>query len=416
MSEEMNHKYYEDLISGYIDGELTPQQQKALEKHLEECSLCSEELARLRKLDNLVAAHSQLGGEDYWEKSARAINERIEAGAAKVTDLKAERAKRGGGLFWKISTVAASALILGYIGFHQSDIMRDRVDVPLEVKQKQTPPSPVEDTESGVAYKKDRSENALQEAEVSSDVTLESAEERSEIKPQAVAESEPMPVLSPSVEAEHDKAHSDRLSAPSEVQESIDDLSKGVAGSSAYRAESVDQQKPREIVATSTAQVGPDKKLRDDVAFQEAPGIGEPVRITNFEEHSISVNSVGLYGADETEELAATELQYWRAQRDSLLSRGLDSDRRLSTSATGESKAKSAVGPKIDLEALVAPRSTPDEPDEVGLLEAWYNICLFTTDLTESAEGISFLRQVASDSASENSNQAAEYLRKLGRE
>ena len=42
-------------LSAYYDGELHPEECRALEAHLAECALCREELAHLRTLSRLVA-------------------------------------------------------------------------------------------------------------------------------------------------------------------------------------------------------------------------------------------------------------------------------------------------------------------------------------------------------------------------
>jgi anti-sigma factor RsiW len=43
------HGYFEERISAYLDGELTPQEYKAVEHHLETCPECQWELETLRQ-------------------------------------------------------------------------------------------------------------------------------------------------------------------------------------------------------------------------------------------------------------------------------------------------------------------------------------------------------------------------------
>lgn len=45
-----------ELLSGYLDGELTDEQKKRIEEHLKKCTRCQEELEELRQLDEYVRA------------------------------------------------------------------------------------------------------------------------------------------------------------------------------------------------------------------------------------------------------------------------------------------------------------------------------------------------------------------------
>ena len=45
-----------ELLSGYVDGELTDEQKKRIEEHLQKCTRCQEELEELRQLDGYVRA------------------------------------------------------------------------------------------------------------------------------------------------------------------------------------------------------------------------------------------------------------------------------------------------------------------------------------------------------------------------
>lgn len=42
------HRRYRDALSGYIDGQLTPRESEALERHIESCEVCRAEIERLR--------------------------------------------------------------------------------------------------------------------------------------------------------------------------------------------------------------------------------------------------------------------------------------------------------------------------------------------------------------------------------
>jgi predicted anti-sigma-YlaC factor YlaD len=63
-------KHTEELLSGYLDGELTQQQRQRVELHCEVCSRCRTELAGLRDVRERVrdAVLSPLG-EDNWRET-----------------------------------------------------------------------------------------------------------------------------------------------------------------------------------------------------------------------------------------------------------------------------------------------------------------------------------------------------------
>ena len=58
-----------ELLSGYIDGELTQQQQQRVRVHCERCESCADELERLTELREAVRkSRLSLLGEDTWRE------------------------------------------------------------------------------------------------------------------------------------------------------------------------------------------------------------------------------------------------------------------------------------------------------------------------------------------------------------
>lgn len=59
-----------ELLSGYIDGELTQQQQQAVRLHCEQCAQCTQDLADIRSLRERIG-QSRLSevGEDTWRET-----------------------------------------------------------------------------------------------------------------------------------------------------------------------------------------------------------------------------------------------------------------------------------------------------------------------------------------------------------
>jgi len=88
----MDHSYYRDKISAYVDNELSPQEREIIQQHISECQECRNLLAELEKLDRFVQQRSQFAGEEYWERSAQKIEQRLGfAGETKVTDITPSR-------------------------------------------------------------------------------------------------------------------------------------------------------------------------------------------------------------------------------------------------------------------------------------------------------------------------------------
>src|SRR5512138_2136801 len=118
----MDHSYFRDRVSAFHDRELPPQELAVVEDHVRGCAECQELLAKLERLDALVAQHAELSGGDYWEKSARKIEERL--GFAEQTEITpVKRAGWDKGLVWKVTAIAATLAVLAFIGINRDKIM-----------------------------------------------------------------------------------------------------------------------------------------------------------------------------------------------------------------------------------------------------------------------------------------------------
>ena len=93
-----NNAHVGELMSGYIDGELTQQERQRVEAHCDTCSQCSTTLAELIKLREVVGnARLSKKGEDKWRE-----------------DMDDTVVKVSRGIGWLM--VIGSALIVGGIG------------------------------------------------------------------------------------------------------------------------------------------------------------------------------------------------------------------------------------------------------------------------------------------------------------
>lgn len=71
-----------NLLMGYIDGELSPDEKNRIENHLTECKECTEELERYKKLNDIVQPLDFITFEDklmenYWSKGVRKIERNL---------------------------------------------------------------------------------------------------------------------------------------------------------------------------------------------------------------------------------------------------------------------------------------------------------------------------------------------------
>lgn len=68
--DRMVDQHVGELLSGYVDGELTQQDRQLVSLHCEQCSECRENLASLRELRERIG-HSKLSelGEDKWRET-----------------------------------------------------------------------------------------------------------------------------------------------------------------------------------------------------------------------------------------------------------------------------------------------------------------------------------------------------------
>ncbi len=121
----MEHSYFKDRISAFIDGELPPYEEQVVGEHLVDCEECQQLKAELEKLDSLVKERSGLNEDEYWEKSAQEIENKLGLSDTNVVDVNAKKKSGYKGLGWKMVTAAASIAILTFIGINKDDIFKD---------------------------------------------------------------------------------------------------------------------------------------------------------------------------------------------------------------------------------------------------------------------------------------------------
>jgi len=112
----MDHSYYRDKISAFVDGALEAQEQELIRRHLGGCDECQRSAERLVHLGKTIEELSGLKGNEYFKKLASKIENRIAQPKEKIIDI---RKTSWTSLWWKISAAAASILLVGTIGYYQ---------------------------------------------------------------------------------------------------------------------------------------------------------------------------------------------------------------------------------------------------------------------------------------------------------
>jgi anti-sigma factor RsiW len=111
--------HLEELLSGYVDDQLTVDERARAEKHLGECAACRAELEALRELKETMrevqVAHTmEVSPEFFWSQVKRRIEEEERRDAA--------AASRGGGAWWgellwrRLAFAGVAALVVVAIG------------------------------------------------------------------------------------------------------------------------------------------------------------------------------------------------------------------------------------------------------------------------------------------------------------
>lgn len=384
----MDHSYFRDKVSAYHDRELPPQELEMLREHIASCEECSRLLAEYERLDALVAAKIDLkGSEDFWERSAQKIEERLGfIEKTEITPIAAPTWDRS--IVWKLTAVAASVAILVFIGLNKDDIFRQAI--PEEPTQQIITPNIVADS---LASDKETTATALESrpAEVKK---AEPGIATGGGADQKARSNEVVTPLKPTPAPEIGEAKTKKVEVVEEreatkqviqLSEPSPNTSKLAAPSTAPTADeaAAPAEQPSALSALAPKQIAPQKSA---------------------EMVDIGVDSISV----ESEE----NLAFWRSQRDSL-------------AAIVEAPKQSAVekygitgyqrSEKSKKAAAASSLRSVDAKTQVEkqLLEANYQIALLTTDADEYASCIKTLQSVADNVSSSNAPLAGQYLTRL---
>ncbi len=410
----MDHSYYRDKISAYVDNELPPQEREIVKQHISECQECRNLLAELEKLDRFVQQRSQLAGEEYWERSAQKIEQRLGFTAeTKVTDITPSRWK---GLVPKLAAVAASIAVLGFIALYERDISK-QVSPPA-MKSTEAPQIEL-DRKPPPAVEKDFpvvSAPGEMEAEVAPVSVEEPAKKRDEAKlgVKKAAVSIKPDAITPTGERKEEvrETVADKVEIPP-VQETVNEMTRKVEGVVAGQStqvtgtlgtgkldyyskgtETVSVVREEELVI-SADELSPPAKPEVSKESRESFKLQAPVAVTMAK----AVSAVDSDLVLPEDWLQDSSLEEWRYRQDSLqtLYAELTSPHR----ALSEAKSRQREGrPSI-------------EEVEGQLLYSYYQVARLTQDEKERAAAISYLTDYAQKAESRYKDLAMSYLKEL---
>ncbi len=336
----MDHAYFRDKISAYSDGALEAQEKELIRRHLEECAECRALLQKLIRLTDAIEKQSGLKADEYFERLASEIEKNISPSAEKVVEVRVLRWKS---LWWKVSAVAASVLLVATIGYYQYQGDRNLPAKIMEDLRANRETVPVK-TDSVSEYEKAELPGGRSDA---TDLAGKVAESES---PQAKTEESIVSV----------KQEKDRQTAPDE------DLLRRNAD---YAPSANVVLKPSELKGKTSVPEAPssEKAGVSSIVADEAAPEGEFDAISD----SISVPELNL--------------MQWRIQRDSIQNvLGLEQD---TVQNSRHTRMNKLAAPSVS--GLVKIEDSTKIYQE--LANAWFQIALQTKDENEKNRAVQFL-------------------------
>ena len=375
----MDHAYFKDRLSALFDNELPPQEKQVVEEHVHGCAECQTELAKLQHLEEAVTRHSQLADTEYWEKSARKIEQRLGFEQQTViTPIRRKWYEKGTG--WKMVAAAASIAVIAYIGINSDKILKreDLEPKPTMQSPNVTPPEP--------------------QREATTDSLTVQLRKDIELSPKV---EEPKQVLDQQTELDSKSKTAAPIlkkTPPAPVEQK--DVS--LADQPVRKDEEVNLPPPDLKVQSNQYATGRSAAAPAVLSAETSKAVPD-TEVGKVEEESAETVIAQLDTA-----VTDTMLTFWRKKRDALESvqttlPGIATFDALKKMAPSSLKATEKAEPKLTRQEV-----------EKQLLEAWFNLAKLTDDPDERSNSIAQIKLVAENPKSPNHDLAARYLRQLG--
>ncbi len=375
----MDHAYFEDRISAYRDKGLPADEHEMIRRHLEECESCRKLYDRLERFDQLVRDKAELGDDLYWEKAAQKIEQRLGIVETVVTPISRKSVWRG--LGWKISAVAASAVLITFIAVNKDRFLNEKqmmapAPKPMITDTIQAPPvMPEQSLRKAVPVVP--TEEPIDEEQIADDKTQE--------------ESGRMRKAEPDVNKPASQIKQEKIEKESSAQPGMTRVSPA-ATTTAVQFEERTAALPsgEDVIDTNSA---PENLQTAGLARSPRPDIAA-------DEAMPAIDSIG--------DMNHAELDRWRAVRDSL--EPMLSDRQ--AKGLFNAVAPNALQQDRRAKGNVA-ASDESAKRELMYLEAWYQIAQLGQDSAEIRLATDHLRKIADNPESANRDSARVLLDRL---
>ncbi|HWR83051.1 MAG TPA: zf-HC2 domain-containing protein [Candidatus Deferrimicrobium sp.] len=388
----MDHSFYQDRISAFFDNELPSQERELLTRHLEECPDCQKMLARLGTLDVYAEQHSGLVQTDYWERSARVIEERLGA----VNGVPVSDVRRGWWKGWyvKAAAVAASIAVLAFVALYEGKIRKQiELEAPRLPGPKEARPKAAFDSSGGMSAEIGKDQKKAQEGLPT--VQMPSGQD---IDDKSFATTSAGDQLEPAPAAGTGKAE-DTAEPVSDVESLSlpgDDSISPMLESSAPAVELAPPDSVATVNLKKASKVADQfPLLSEEQAAREYPEMAKIQTDTLSLSQEVVVERVMPPTLPE-DWLLPSSVEVWRRRRDSLLSLYVQTTSTRKTEF--EAKGRRVTG------------GPPREHVEFLLLHASYQLCRLTSDTSERTEALDFLNRMAADTTRPLSREARMYL------
>ncbi len=383
----MEHSFYRDKLSAFHDGQLTAEEQRMLQEHIDSCPECRKALEEYERLDALIDRHADLDDSDYWEKSARKIEKQLGfETTTEVTDVR----RSWKGLGWKIAAVAASVAVLTFIGLHQDELYQSATpEAPARMKAPAVHSMDdeyvlTEDNLSTASLTEEEPADHMDDeaATVSSDAADEPRRDQivAESVEHKVAQPEAAPATPPEVPKESDLEGTVEMDDVKDVpvkRETIAAPSVAIPAPAREKSKAA-AAKPK-AAADSVLTLG-----TEAISFDAGAVTGAVQKPAGETAADMLFMDVAPTQDKDEESSAERSLADWRQIRDSL-SRV---EPRLNFPSLRESALQqAAVKGRSNLAA-----AEPDPEAEKKLVEAYYRIALLTPEKTERDRSTAWLR------------------------
>ncbi|MFQ5498130.1 MAG: anti-sigma factor family protein [Candidatus Zixiibacteriota bacterium] len=376
----MDHGYYTDRISAYFDGQLTPDERAAISRHLADCDECRQQLKRLEQFNRLAQENSLFSDDDYWERSARRIESRLDEAPAHVRAPSISWWRTG--LAWKVTAAAASIALISIVALHEDEIQRQVISEspPPENRISRFSPTPP-DTSTRSLTAEDAESYNLKDA--NPDVVVPSLKQKpltSKLQVLGEAEREAKPATGQST-LEHDRS---RLSV-GKVQVEQSDASQQMALPAARKKVERKPSTKESLGVTSSTKEhfeSPAGSLR--VAFDGIAVSQKTDLMPEFADEDRSLSNLS----------ETLDLKSLRNLRDSL--------------GRAVSQSESTL-----LKAKLASPAAPDSTISRQLVDIHFQITRLSPDSAEVSRSIEYLESVARRARDGAGKLARDYLSKL---